>query len=211
MTPLTSRATINYSLLTRYIRQSSAGQQAINLHVRSRHGPQLYTLTPDHTLSCDLCAIPAKTDPPCHFQGWSSQSHQTYPPCTGNIQGFKKQLTQRPSPGAHVHKPQTRTVPLPLPKRPNKYIQSSSFKVYPCLSSTKLRVNRYITPNCASPPSLNTFGTPPTPMNWRDSAKASLRVQKAQGSNAWKAQTSSDSSSSPTFPMTDDMKCAIPW
>ena len=125
-TPLTSRATINYLLLTRSIRQSSAGRRALNLHVRNRPGPQLYTLTPDRNLSCDLCAVPAKTYPPRHFQGWSLQSHGTfqyhphqpqvqknqlhglcgpaYPPRTGHLQGCIKQLTQRPSLGAHAHK-----------------------------------------------------------------------------------------------------------
>ena len=125
--PLTSRATINYSLLTRSIRQSSAGQQAINLHVQNRPGPHLYTLTPNRALSCDLCAVPKKTNPPRHFQGWSfkspwtyqcrphlaqvqkNQYHvargPTYPPWNEHLQGCTKQLTQRPLTGAHVHKP----------------------------------------------------------------------------------------------------------
>ena len=40
-----------------------------------------------------------------------------------------KQLTQRPLPVTHVHKPQIWPVPLPHPKRPNKDIQPIFFKV----------------------------------------------------------------------------------
>ena len=42
-------------------------------------------------------------------------------------------------------------------------------------------------------------------MNFEDSAKASVKVQKAQGSNAWKAQTPSNSSSLLTFHKTNGM------
>ena len=62
--PLRTRVTINYSLSTRYSRQSSAGQRAIHLHVRNCPGLQSYILAPDRAPSWDLCAVPAKTDPP---------------------------------------------------------------------------------------------------------------------------------------------------
>ena len=145
------RATINYSILTRYSRQYSTGRLAINLHVRNRPGLQIYILTPDRAPSYNLCAVPAKTDPPRHFQGWSFQSHRTgqyrphpppvqknplhdarnptYQPWTGHLQGCTKQWTQRPSPGAHVRKPGIRPAPSPQPKRPSAGIQPSSFKV----------------------------------------------------------------------------------
>ena len=48
------------------------------MHVQKRPGPHLYTLTANRALSCDLCAVPKKTDPPRHFQGWSFQSLPIY-------------------------------------------------------------------------------------------------------------------------------------
>ena len=73
------------------------------------------------------------------------------------------------------------------------------------------QVSRYNTDNCASIPSLHTFGTSHIPMDLEDSSKAPVRVQESQYSNACEAQTPSNSSSSPTFHKTDGMKFAIPW
>ena len=60
------------------ITQSSAGKQAIYLHMRNRLVPHLYTLAPDRALSCDLCAVPEKTETPLYLQAWSLQRHRTY-------------------------------------------------------------------------------------------------------------------------------------
>ena len=48
-------------------------------------------------------------------------------------------------------------------------------------------------------------------MNLAASAKELDKVQKAPITNAWKAQTPSDSSSSPISHKEDDMKFATPW
>ena len=48
-------------------------------------------------------------------------------------------------------------------------------------------------------------------MNLADSAKGLEKVQKAQSTNVWKAQTPSDSSSLQTSPEIDNTKFPPPW
>ena len=124
---------------------------------------------------------PRRQTPPHHFQGWLYQSHRTgqyhphppqvqknplhgtrgptYQPWTGHHPGSTKQWTQRPLPGAHIPTPLIQPAPSSQPKRPSAGIHPSSFKFELCPSSAKLPVNRYNTDNCASTPSLHTFGT----------------------------------------------------
>ena len=67
--PLRSRATINYSQLTRYSRQYSAGRQAIHIHVRNRPGIQLTSSRPTALQPTTYATYPQRQTPRATSKG----------------------------------------------------------------------------------------------------------------------------------------------
>ena len=150
---LKSHATINFLRYRRSTRPSNDGQKPQEIHRQSRIVTRFHTRVPRSVLYCALYAVPKKTNPQTHLQGWSFQKfippqyqHRNYPSqvkmnqlrgaqgpgsplWTAHLQGYTKQLIQRQLPGAGVHKPQQWPVSAPPPKRPNNDIQPSLFKV----------------------------------------------------------------------------------